>query len=156
MDPVRSDVTIRPATVVDLHRLADLDVEVFGHISYPLFVFRQFLDLVGPSLIVASRDDVLLGYALVSPTHEDRVGYFVSLGVREAARGSGLGRALARAGMQRLAELGIASVHLTVTPDNKPAIALYRSLGFTDSGLERDYLGPGEDRLVMELGLTHA
>lgn len=148
-----SEVRIRPAVAEDLARLAELDAEVFGHICYPLFVFRQFLDLVGPSLIVGCRDDEILGYALVSPTFEASVGYFVSLGVREGARGTGLGRELASAGMQRMRELGMTSIHLTVIPDNEAALRLYRSLGFLEVGMERDYLGPDEDRLVMEMAL---
>lgn len=43
---------------------------------------------------------------------------------------------------------------LEVDPDNEAAISLYRSLGFTDVTVRRDYYGSGVDALVMELGLA--
>jgi GNAT superfamily N-acetyltransferase len=50
--------------------------------------------------------------------------------VSEAARGTGLGRALVRAALDRAAERGCRRVDLDLDPDNAPARALYASLGF--------------------------
>jgi GNAT superfamily N-acetyltransferase len=50
--------------------------------------------------------------------------------VGEAARGSGLGRALVQAALDRAAERGCRRVDLDVDPGNAPARALYASLGF--------------------------
>jgi ribosomal protein S18 acetylase RimI-like enzyme len=50
--------------------------------------------------------------------------------VEESARGSGLGRALVEAAMERARERGCARVDLDVNEANPAALALYESLGF--------------------------
>jgi ribosomal protein S18 acetylase RimI-like enzyme len=52
-----------------------------------------------------------------------------------------------------LASMGIPEVCLTVEPDNDFAIRLYRHVGFSVAERHRDYLGPGEDRLLMARSL---
>lgn len=50
--------------------------------------------------------------------------------VRDEARGSGIGRALTEAVLERAAARGCARVELDVNTENPAALALYRSLGF--------------------------
>jgi len=50
--------------------------------------------------------------------------------VRSEARGSGLGRALVEAVIDRATERGCRRVELDVNSENPAALALYRSLGF--------------------------
>jgi GNAT superfamily N-acetyltransferase len=50
--------------------------------------------------------------------------------VREEARGTGLGRALATAVIEAARERGCRRVELDANEDNAPALGLYRSLGF--------------------------
>ena len=50
--------------------------------------------------------------------------------VEAHTRGTGLGRALVRATLDRARERGCRRVELDVNTENAPALALYRSLGF--------------------------
>jgi ribosomal protein S18 acetylase RimI-like enzyme len=50
--------------------------------------------------------------------------------VEAGARGSGLGRALVEATLERARERGCRRVELDVNTENAPALGLYRSLGF--------------------------
>jgi ribosomal protein S18 acetylase RimI-like enzyme len=50
--------------------------------------------------------------------------------VRDAARGTGLGRALTAAAIERARERGCRRIELDVNETNRAAIALYASLGF--------------------------
>jgi GNAT superfamily N-acetyltransferase len=56
------------------------------------------------------------------------------IGVRKDRRGEGLGRALVVQTMNALADLAYDRLGLYVTVGNDPAIALYKSLGFTQVG----------------------
>ena len=55
--------------------------------------------------------------------------------VREEARGSGLGRELVSAAIDRARERGCRRLELDTAEENAPALGLYRSLGFSDNGL---------------------
>jgi GNAT superfamily N-acetyltransferase len=50
--------------------------------------------------------------------------------VLEDARGSGLGRALVEAALERARERGCKRIELDVNEDNAPALALYEACGF--------------------------
>jgi ribosomal-protein-alanine N-acetyltransferase len=66
----------------------------------------------------------------------------LSVAVRPAARGLGLGRALVLAGLEHLKAVGASSVKLEVRPDNMPARRTYESLGFRRAGVYDDSQGP--------------
>ena len=141
---------IRAAVPSDVDALTELDQQVFGSISYPLFVFRQFVDLLGASLLVGVDErGRVCGYAAVAPTHIAGEGYFISLGVAPLEQGRGLGRLLAVAGLERFRELGCTYSKLTVSPENRSAIGLYKSLGYRQIAEDREYFGPDEPRLIM-------
>lgn len=59
-------------------------------------------------------------------------GWLEDLFVTEEHRRSGLGRELVEAVMERARERGCVRLELDVDDDNEPALALYRSLGFSD------------------------
>jgi ribosomal protein S18 acetylase RimI-like enzyme len=63
-------------------------------------------------------------------------------------------RGVARAAMLFLLgeAKGCARIDLVTHPDNAPAIALYRALGFAVEGRKEDYFGDGEPRVVMARG----
>jgi mycothiol synthase len=61
----------------------------------------------------------------------EAIGEVYVVGVAPDARGLGLGRALVVAGLQRLRARGLPEAMLYVDADNRSAIRLYQSLGFT-------------------------
>jgi ribosomal protein S18 acetylase RimI-like enzyme len=134
------------------HEIADLarmDYEIFGEHCYAQITMRQFYDLAGPLLNVAVDSSKLVGYSLVLPTFAGSEGWFMALGVRESHRRSGVGRMLSSRALKEADGLGIASLRLTVEPNNHAAIALYTNLGFKTENSVADYFGEGEDRQVM-------
>ena len=56
--------------------------------------------------------------------------------VRAEARGTGVGRALVAAAIERARERGCRRLELDTAEQNEPALALYRSLGFVSGGDE--------------------
>ncbi|MCX5201845.1 GNAT family N-acetyltransferase [Streptomyces sp. NBC_00237] len=162
---------VRPVTEDDLPELFALDQEVFGKHGYPYFMLRQLFDAHQGRLLVVDARDVqgtqgvpdpgagrLAGYALTVNTYDRKTSWVFGLGVSPGCRHRGVGRALLAEALRMSAEDGVAEVWLSVEPGNRPAIALYRSLGFGPGEFRADYLGPGDHRLLMRcaLGWRHA
>jgi mycothiol synthase len=81
-------------------------------------------------LLVARRGKQLVGFHWTK-RHSRELGEVYVVGIDPAAQGTGLGRALTRAGLRHLADRGASEVLLYVEADNEPAIRLYTSHGFT-------------------------
>ncbi|HWP95483.1 MAG TPA: GNAT family N-acetyltransferase [Syntrophomonadaceae bacterium] len=79
--------------------------------------------------------------------------YLFGISIEEDHRGQNLGTILLRDSMEELKRQGISNVELTVSPENHPAIAVYRKLGFEIIEYRKNEYGDGEDRLAMSLAL---
>lgn len=77
--------------------------------------------------------------------------HVTTIAVHPEYRRRGHARALVRAVLSAYPEARL--VHLEVRPSNATAIALYRSLGFRETGSRRRYYGD-EDALLMTLDLS--
>ncbi|HEX2205967.1 MAG TPA: GNAT family N-acetyltransferase [Longimicrobium sp.] len=145
-------MAVRAAAAGDLPALRAVEAAVFGAGAYPGFFFRQALDALPAFFLVAEAEGRLVGYTLGAAQPGDGHGWILSLGVDPAARGRGAGRALVAALLEAFAARGAREVFLHVSPSNRAAIALYERLGFEVVREERDWFGPGEDRLILRRG----
>ena len=98
-----------------------------------------------PTLFLLAFDaDGLAGFNWLKQ-HEPRgpdpaMGEIYVIGVDPRVQGSGLGRALAVAGLQAVHQRGVDVGMLFCAGDNNGAIALYQSLGFTVHRTDRAYV----------------
>ncbi|MFB2554785.1 mycothiol synthase [Herbiconiux liangxiaofengii] len=90
-------------------------------------------------LLLRDSDGRLVGYNWLKVEPGDSVGEIYVVGVEEGHAGQGLGRHLMNLGLERLAERGCTHAALYVDADNTRAVALYRSLGFTDHTIDVQY-----------------
>lgn len=85
-------------------------------------------------LLAEDADGTLLGFhwTKIHPGVEDSqpLGEVYSVGIAPAAQGRGLGKALTVAGIRHLQQQGVEAVMLYVDAENRPAVELYRALGF--------------------------
>jgi mycothiol synthase len=86
------------------------------------------------NFLTLRRDDRMIGYCWLKI--ENGRGEFYVVGVAPDQQGEHLGALLFDAGLARLAALGIRDAHLYVEADNEPALALYRSRGFTQDAID--------------------
>jgi ribosomal-protein-alanine N-acetyltransferase len=150
----RLNVEIRDATYNDLPRVLDIERLSFAQ-PWSLHSFRRELSLSFSRLTLAALDDagdngrMIAGYLcrwlVAGESHVLNVAVhpdFRRRGVASALIGEAVREALTRQ-----AQLMI----LEVRRSNLEARRLYRKFGFEERRLRRNYYGPGEDALVMEL-----
>jgi mycothiol synthase len=112
---------------------------------------RMAEDWFDPSLFLLAVDDAgIAGYNWLkwhaAEAPDSVLGEIYAIGVDPRAQGTGLGRALAIAGLHAIHERGADTGMLFVAADNTGALALYRSLGFDVHRTDRAY--------VREIGTT--
>ncbi len=133
------NVTIDALTVADAERCAELEAVLFpGDDPWPKAAFVRELAATHNHYVAARWAGILVGYGGISRL--GRISPFEyevhTIGVDPAYQGRGIGRRLLDELLKFAAD---AVVHLEVRTDNAPAIALYRSVGFTHVGLRRRY-----------------
>lgn len=136
-DPARDDVAL----------LAALHAESFAE----GWTAKALTDLLGtPGTFAVWTED---GFVLARAAGGEAE--ILTLAVRPAARGKGLGRALLQAALDRAAQDGAAVMFLEVGADNPAARALYAGLGFAKVGQRKGYYAGG-DALILSLSLPPA
>jgi phosphinothricin acetyltransferase len=91
--------------------------------------------------LVAERGGEVVGYAYATAFNERpayRWSASVSVYVAEAARGTGVGRALYETLFDRLRERGFRMACAGITLPNAASVGLHESLGFEQTGLNRE------------------
>ncbi len=126
-------------------------------VSDPATVRAWVAEPTGGSRWVAVADDgTVRGYVAVLRLSgwSDHVGE-VRLVVAPSARGSGLGRDLARHALVQAVEAGLRKLVVEVVPDQGPALALFTALGFTGEALLRDQIRDRDGELRDLMVLAH-
>ena len=138
-----------PMTVTDLDEVLSIEQRSFAE-PWSRGMFLHELKLPFSKSIVARAGD---------PPH-DVLGYIcwwligdelqiLNVAVHSERRQRGIGRALVELALRAVHARHTGTATLEVRRDNGAAIALYRSFGFTESGLRRHYYGRGADAILM-------
>ncbi len=102
------------------------------------------------ALVAADQAGVVQGFAVASllPPHAE----LESVAVRAASQGRGIARRLLQSLLEELGPAAIHELWLEVRASNAAAIALYRRVGFSETGRRpRYYADPVEDAVLMAL-----
>ena len=133
------NMTIDVLKASDADRCAELEALLFpGDDPWPTAAFVRELAAEHNHYVAARDGEKLVGYGGISrlgrrPPFEYEIH---TIGVDPAYQGCGIGRRMLQ---ELLSTAAGGVVHLEVRTDNAPAIALYRSVGFTEVGLRRRY-----------------
>jgi ribosomal protein S18 acetylase RimI-like enzyme len=145
---------IRPFRQDDFPRVCLLEMGEKGAF-YPACVFiRQASVLYPETFLVALEDSEPAGYCIGAvqqdcPCEAWILRLRVSLPYQRRHIGSDLLNNL----LAEFSRKGIFSVHLSVSPENTNAQALYVKFGFEVAAFHKGYFGDGEDRMIMVLRL---
>jgi ribosomal-protein-alanine N-acetyltransferase len=144
---VAGGAAIRRLAYSDLPQVISIE-----RLSFPVpWSLAMFvLEISKPSgiCLAATEDDELLGYLICS--RYERVWHLMNVAVSPQRRRAGVARNL----ISRLVEEGGGRLPFTleVRVSNRPAISMYKRLGFRSSGVRpRYYQDNGEDALIMWL-----
>ncbi|HUW25685.1 MAG TPA: ribosomal protein S18-alanine N-acetyltransferase [Gallionella sp.] len=117
--------------------------------------FIEVLDSSYVCRVDEAEGGEIRGYAILLPLLDEAE--LLSIGVAAAQQRKGLGRALLTEMLGISRDKNMRRVFLEVCSSNVAAIALYRSAGFSEIGVRRDYYrnaNGSEDALVMACELT--
>jgi [ribosomal protein S18]-alanine N-acetyltransferase len=148
-------VIIDGLTDADADRCAELEALLFpGDDPWPTGAFVRELAADHNHYVAAREGNLLIGYGGISrlgrtPPFEYEIH---TIGVDPAYQGRGIGRRM----LDELLNIAADSVvHLEVRTDNAAAIALYRSVGFTEVRLRKRYYRiSGADAYTMRREAT--
>ncbi|HUG52581.1 MAG TPA: ribosomal protein S18-alanine N-acetyltransferase [Vicinamibacteria bacterium] len=138
----------------DVAALAALERRCYTH-PWSVRGFRDAMRRGERGLVMVAREGRpgapergIVGYCVIE-TVTDEV-HVHNLAVRPESRGGGLGRLLLALGLSAGARRGARVALLEVRESNRPALELYRSMGFAPVALRRNYYSqPSEDALVL-------
>lgn len=148
---------IRELMIGDIPAVAEMEARYSGNPWDETSLFTYFLrdDTI---LLVADENDTLptddefhpetIGFAglICMPPESD----VLDITVLPEKRNRGVGQRLLSGLLARAARKGVDTVYLEVRVSNAPARHLYRKLGFTETGLRKNYYtDPVEDAVTM-------
>ncbi|RUO40899.1 GNAT family N-acetyltransferase [Pseudidiomarina aestuarii] len=142
--------TIRLAEIADIAAISEIEKGFYGADGYPSAFFYQALSQWPQWFLCAEHDRRIQGYLLAAPSNNCSELWLMSLLVASSARGLGIGNQLVTSFQNHCREDRVVhQVHLSVAPDNISAQQLYFNHGFQITATKYDYLGPGQDRLLL-------
>ena len=106
---------------------------------------------------VDEKGGEIRGYAILMPVIDEAE--LLTIGVAAAQQRKGLGRAMLTGMLDEARKKNMRRMFLEVRPSNAAAIALYRSVGFSEIGVRRDYYKSANgsaDAITMACELTSA
>ena len=143
---------IRKFHVQDLRRILRIEREAFAADAWPGDLFGEYAAMWPTFFLVAPAGVRIAGYSIACPTRGGAE--LASIAVAARYRGKGIATALIRATIRKLKRTGVKALWLTVRPDNRDAIQLYRRIGFMRKRTVRGYYEDGSDGWRMCLALS--
>lgn len=117
--------------------------------------YEAFIGTPGNLGLVAiepSQPGTITGFAALRQVEDEAE--LLNLAVEVSRQRQGVGRALIRESIQRLALSPVRRIFLEVRASNHPALSLYASMDFQRLSLRKEnYQNPCENGLVLSLGL---
>lgn len=147
MNSGAQEFAIEEVELKDLEELYRLELECFGEEdSYSKLTLKILLmDPRSVAFKAVTRNGLVAGFAIarIEEIPGKTIGRIYTLNVDPRFRRRGLAKALMRRIEEECAAHGCMELVLEVAVDNRPALELYKSLGFEMVRVLRNYYGPG-------------
>lgn len=137
-----------------LDKLVELETRTFRDSGLSKWELVPLIEH-GKLLVLFDKQEPVGLLELMNDWDNKDMAYVYALAIEEEYRNQGLGTKLIKSGMELLLKDGYSKAKLTVDPDNKPAIHVYKDkLGFKKEKYEENVYGAGLDRYYLELDLA--
>ncbi len=155
------NVTIREFKPDDLESVMTINKVCLPENYSPGFFLEHFYE--NPRIfLVAELGGKIIGYNMCRiefglsnlKTTFVRKGHVISIAVMEEHRGKHVGLELMEVGMKRIKQEGASEMYLEVRVSNRPAIEMYRKLGFKAGKALEGYYRDGENAFLMVSDLS--
>jgi ribosomal-protein-alanine N-acetyltransferase len=145
---MRESVMVRPAVQEDVETIGRLEAQLYPNPWFPA-TFRSVLKREMARILVADGlGRGVVGYAVFWWVHEQAE--LANLAVAKDFQGQGVGGQLLDRVLAEVANRDVETVFLEVRESNEAARRLYRSRGFSQISIRRDYYrNPREDALIL-------
>jgi len=146
-----SSIEIRKMAESDLEKVLKIERECFSD-PWSENAFRSDLKNELASLIVAEFEKTIVGFSnLYIVAGEIQIGNFA---VATGFRNRGVGKKLMERVVETAKDNNCGQLILEVRKSNTPAIDLYKSYGFVETGMRKDYYNnPNESAILMTMEL---
>lgn len=143
---------IRKADVADIPRLVELSADAHTASRWNAEQFFRLVHAPEKICLVADEDHTVFGFGIAGIAADEME--VENILVAEERRLRGWGKDLLEKLLEIAESRGVKTVFLEVRESNLPAIMLYRSLAFGESGRRKGYYSdPSEDALMLSLKL---
>ena len=155
------DYQIRRCEREDIPTVIDINTETLPE-HYSDYFYYEILGEFPESFLIAELGGETVGYVMCRVEYGfshlrklglARKGHVVSIAVRAAHRGKGVGSGLMLNAQEEMARKSANECYLEVRVSNSEAIALYQRLGYRVTGRLEAYYKDGEAALVMATAL---
>lgn len=149
---------VAPGAPEDVDALASVERRCYTH-PWSARGFRDALRRGERGLVMVARTPAgldrergILAYCVIENAADEL--HIHNLAVRPESRGGGLGRLLLALALSIGGKRGARIALLEVRESNRPALELYRSMGFMPVAVRRNYYSqPAEDAIVLRKGV---
>lgn len=141
------NIKLRKARIEDLDLIQRIENLSFKN-PYPPYYTKALLESLSDVSLVSEVEGKIVGYIFARVEYKS-VGHIITIAVDPRYRRMGIGEKLMRAALSILRKFSCISVYLEVRVSNKPAINLYKKLGFTIKRRLSKYYRDGEDAFLM-------
>jgi ribosomal protein S18 acetylase RimI-like enzyme len=115
----------------------------------PMLPQLFFVHFEGTSFVAEDDAGELAGFLRLLSQTDPEEAYIHFVGVSPERRGEGVGRMLYERFFEDVSSRGRSVVRCVTSPLNRESVAFHEALGFEVDGVEKDYDGPGEDRVLL-------
>ncbi len=150
-DTIADTYTLRDARIEDAEAIAELDAVAFPMSWLTPDVVRDSVEQGAVFRVLEDTESARAVGFLRLRTEGATEGHVSDIAVHPDYQRRGLGEAMMRWALARFRKDGQRSAALTVSTDNRAAIALYRKLGFTAGETGIDYRRPIDEDEVRQI-----